>query len=354
MAEYELVLVDRTPNQSSAPTLTDVGPLVAPTITYTDVLDGDGTLKCSVVPERIDPDVKTALLNFTDPDSPPDGLEVHLYRDGVKVWAGPLVAPTLEGGSLTLRARSRSYDLRRMWVTSDLTFSSVDQYTIVAGLVDHWQDLDYGHWGIDTSSVGLSGTTRTRTYLAAEHPNVHEQIDNLSNVLNGFDWWVDPDGTLNLAAERGSDLTGTVVFDLRNIADPDIAVSVGPEDVASEAFGLATSADFDPLTSTRSNVTLRETFGRCGVAATFDGVSVQGTLDDHTQQLVDDRDGPLFDPGADLIPVSDVEPGDFAPGDLAEWSLDIGLGLQTFTRRLSTVGVSVDENGGETMSVAFL
>lgn len=351
---YELVLVDRTPNQLTSPTLTDIGPLIAPTITYTDQLNGDGTLQCSIVPDRLDPEVKTALVNLMDPSVAPDPLELHLYRDGAKVWAGPLVGWQMQGRTLTLDARGLAYYLRYMWVTSDINHTATDQYTIAAGLIDHWQNLGYGHYGIDTSSVGTSGVTRDQTYLAAEHHNIHEAITRLGLRTNGFDWWIDADGTLNLAAQRGSDLTSTVVFDLRNITNPGIAGSVAAGDVASEGFGLATDADIEPLTSTRSNTTVRSTFGRAGVAETFDGIKKQTTLDGHTQRLVDDRSGVLFVPGPELIPVADVRPGDFGPGDTVEWSFDAGLGLQTFSRRLEQVRASVDQDGGETMSVAML
>lgn len=351
---YELILVDRTPNQLTGPTLTDIGPLIAPTITYSDVLNGDGQLQCSVVPDKLDTDVKGALRGLMNPSIAPDPLELHLYRDGAKVWAGPLVGWQVQGGTLTLDARGMAYYLRYMWATSDLTYSSTDQYAIAAALVDHWQNLDYGHYGIDTSSVGTSGITRTRTYLAAEHHNIHEAVTSLGQVTNGFDWWIASDGTLNVTSQRGSDRTSEIVFDLRNITNSGIIGSVAADDVASEGFGLATDADSEPLTSTQGNASVRQTFGRSGVAKTFDGVTVQTTLDGHTRRLIDDRSGALFVPGPELIPVADVRPGDFGPGDIVEWSFDAGLGLQTFNRRLASVQISVDENGGETMSVAML
>lgn len=354
MADHQLTLVDRTPQQTAAPTLTPVGPLPAPTITYTDALNSDGTLKCSVVPRLLDNDVKTALRDAIDPSTPPDPLELHLHRDGTLVWAGPLVGGQIQGGTISLDGRSLSYYLHHMWVTADLTFTDVDQHTIAASLIDHWQNLDWGDYGIDTTAVTASGVTRRRTYLAAEHPNIHEQVARLGQVIDGYDWWIDPDRQLHLTDERGSDLTSAVVFDLRNVADPGIAFLSGADDIASEAFGLATSVDSDPLTSVQSDTSVRQTFGRAGVAATFDGVTRQATLDGHTSQFLQDRVGPKFDPGPELIPVADVGPGDFGPGDTVEWSFDAGLGVQTFPARLSKVQVTIGEDGGVSMKVGML
>ena len=94
---YELVLVERTPNLPAAASYVEVGQLLAPTITWTDVLNGDGTLSCSTSTNRLDADVKQALRDYITPDGAPTGLELLLYRDGTPVWRGPLVGGQVQG-----------------------------------------------------------------------------------------------------------------------------------------------------------------------------------------------------------------------------------------------------------------
>lgn len=355
-AVYELSVWQRTPNQTTAATYVEIGPIKSPTITWGDELDRDGKLQASCQPDRLDEDVRQALRDALTPSPSPQGVELRLLRDGAIVWAGPLVGGQIQGGTLSLTARGLGYYLRYMWVTGSAattyTFTGSDEFTIGKWLVDHWQALDYGHFGIDTSSIGTSGTTRDRTYVAAENPNVHQELERLASVA-GFNWWIDPATRQLNFGTRGTDLSSTVVLDSRNIGDEGIAADTAADEFASEAFGVGTSADSDPITSTQSNTTVRQSFGRVGIAASFDGVSVQGTLDDHTSKLVDDHDRPAFVPGPKLIPVIDADIGDFGPGDTVPWEYDAGLGLQTFTGRLHLVQGSVGPNGGESIAVSF-
>jgi hypothetical protein len=98
---------------------------------------------------------------------------------------------------------------------------------------------------------------------------------------------------------------------------------------------------------------LAATFGRAAVGATFDGVTVQSTLDDHTGRLLADRDSQLLQPAAGLIPVADVDPLSFRPGDTVAYAFDPGLGLVDVTRRVQARQVTVDESGNETVGVVF-
>ncbi len=350
---YELQVWQRTPVQASAATFTEVGRVVSPTITWADELDADGRLDCSCQPDRLDADVKAALRDAADKTSP-QGVELRLVSDGTTIWAGPLVGGQIQGRTLTLTAHGLAYYLRYMWVTSDLTYSAVDQYTIGKGLVDHWQALDYGHFAIDTSSVGTSGTTRDRTYLAAEQHNVHKVLSELAAVDGGFNWWVDPSSRELTFGDRGTDLSATVVLDFRNVANASIAFDTAAGAFASEGFGTGTSSSDVPSTSTRSDTGVRASFGRAGVAASFDGVSDQSTLDAYTQQLVDDHSVPTFVPGPEVSPVTDADVGDFGPGDIVTYSFDSGLGLQTFARRLVKVQTSVGPDGSERMTAEFV
>lgn len=351
---YELGLWQRTPQSGAAATFVEVGRIVSPTITWSDELDGDGRLNASCVPDRLDDDVRTAIRDAADPTSP-QGCELRLLRDGTVVWAGPLVGGQIQGGTLTLVAFGLSAYLRGMFVTSDLTYSATDQYTIGKGLVDHWQALTYGNYGIDTSGIGTSGTTRDRTYKAAEHPNIHRELSNLAAVDGGFNWHVDAaTRALTFAASRGTDLSASVVLDSRNVGDAGIAFDTTPGQFGTVALGVGTSGTDAPITSTQTNATALASFGRWGVAGTFDGVTVQGTLDSHTQRMVDDYSVPTFAPGPDLIPIEEADVGDFGPGDTVQWAFDAGLGLQTFDRRIATVQFTVGPDGGETMAVGFL
>jgi hypothetical protein len=348
---YELVAVARTPAASGAPELVEIGPIVAPSITWTDELEGPGAIQFSCEVDRLSSDVKE---RFRDLKAHP--TEVWLNLDGQRVAAGPVFGYQLQGGTLSATAPGLLAYLGYMWLTEDLVFAGVDQFAIAAALIDHWQDLAYGHFGIDTSGVGTSGVPpRDRSYVAAEQHQVLRRVLELAAVDDGFDVHIDP-ATRELVLHhpyRGEDLTSSVVVDARNITDDSLVVSVAPGDLASEAFGLGTGPTAVRIVSTRSDATVRAAFGRAGVAENFDGVSVQGTLDDHTQALLDARTDQLITPAAGLIPVDDVNEMSFGPGDTIAYAFDPGLGLVALERRVLRKQVTVDAKGSTEVSVAF-
>lgn len=352
---YELVAVARANQSAAAPTLTEVGPIVAPSITWTRRLNDPGTLAFSVNTDRQSSDVRSRLLDLRDAPT-----EVWLYRDGTLIFQSAIFTYQIQGTggpghTLSATCPGVLAYLGYMHVVSDLTYTGVDQFTIAAGLIDQWQDLTYGNFGIDLSTVGTSGVTRDREYKAVERHNVLQRVQELGRVINGFD--VDLDhATRKLVLSypsQGSDLSGSVFLDARNISDAGVSVSVAPGDIASEAYGIGTGPEQEPITSTQANTALRAAFGRTGVTETFDGVSVQATLDGHTEALLDARAEQVFTPAAGLIPMEDADVGSFDVGDTVTYRYDSGLGLMEGAFRVAELQVSVDQNGSESMAVSF-
>lgn len=349
-SRYELVAVARIPQAAAPPTLTEIGPIVAPTIIWTDGLNQPGAVAFSCTADRLASDVRARFL-----DVAANPTEVWLYRDGVIVAAGIVEAGQVQGGILSCTCPGLLHYLAYMHVVADVTYTADDQFAIAAALVEQWQSLSYGDFGIDTSGVGTSGITLDRTYLAAERHEVLRRVLDLGARVDGFDTHVDP-ATRALALShplRGTDLTSSVVLDARNITDGSFVFSVAPGDLASEALGVGTLGGADPITSTAENTTLRQAWGRTGVTETFDGVDDAGVLGDHTERLLDDRTTMVSAPGPGLLPVADADVGSFGPGDEVTYSFDSGLGTVTLTGRIGEKRVTVDEQGNETMAVSF-
>ncbi len=356
---YAIALVRRTPQSATAPTLVEVGPLVAAGLAWSDELNRDGMATLSVKTQTMTAAVKSAigdmLASLTTNQIP--GFEVWIYRDGVFQWAGPVVHLRLQPNQVGFTCRGLMYYLRWMWIKyADLTYTGVDQYTIAAGLVDHWQDETYGNYGIDTSGVGLSGVTRTRSYLTADNHNAYERIIELGDVANGFDITIDPSTrALLLESPKGTDRTATVVIDKRNVVNAQAEVIVSADAIASEAF--ATSPDA-ALEATASNTTVRQSFGRAGMAMAFDGITVSGTLANKATKLLAPRTSPLFLPPAEVRPVVvngvvTFDINGFASGDTIAIAYDFGFGMVSAEKRVLGKFVRVDEVGRERVGVTF-
>lgn len=347
MAQYDIVAVRRTPQSSGAPTLVELGPLHA-TVEYTDILNAapEGTFAMST--DSLQDDIKSALRTI---DTTP--LEVWVYRDGVKVFAGPVIGYEVQDSIISLSCRGLELYTAYMLVHTDKTWSAVDQYTIATDMIDDWQVQTYGHYGIDTSGIGLSGTTRSLVIPGAEEARiVYSELMELAGLDNGFDWWVDPiDGDLELAASRGSDKSTSVFLEL-GVRSAAVRASVGPGVIASEAYGTGTGGD-PVLTATKTNTTMREAWGRAGVAVTMDGAPDASTLGDAVQSYLDARDKFFFLPGPNMIPVTGADVNDFGVGDTVTYTYDAGLGQQTGSFRIMKRTVSVDADGQENMTVDF-
>lgn len=348
--DWLLEAVARTPAASGPPTLTVLGPIPFTNLAYDDELNRDGSMNFSVRPEKLPGAVRDRFADLTVAP-----LEVVLRRGDRTLFAGPVWTWGLQGGTLAVNCRGLGGYLRYMQldnVTGSLGWASLDQHLIAKALVDAWQALAYGNFGIDTSAIAPSGVTRQRTYLHVERHEIYQRLVELCEISGGFDWHVDP-VTRALVLDhptRGVDLSASVHLDLRNITSGDESASVAAGDVASEAFGVG-SAD-PPATSQQANTTLRQTFGRVGVSETFD-VAEQATLNGHVARLLGDRASMLRVPGPGLMPVRDADVGDFAPGDRISYVYDAGLGVVSRADRVARLQVQVDEGGGVEMAVEF-
>lgn len=260
---YRVTIVARTPQQSAAPTLVELGPVVdARKLAWSTELNAAGSATFACDPRTLPEDVKIRLRNLAAYP-----CEVWIDREGVRMFAGPIIGLGHGGSDLTVTAAGLFYYTRYMVIATDEVFTTVDQWNIARDLIEQWQDLDYGNYGLDVSAGSTSGKTRDRSYLGSvEEHVVAQRLVELADVIDGFDFWIDPDTrVLELADTRGTDKTATVILDARGITEPTAFLSVAAGDIASEAVGRSFDPDTDTvLFSGAENTTLRGIFRPLG------------------------------------------------------------------------------------------
>ena len=348
MAVYTAVAVARTPNQSAPPTLVEMGPLSG-SIAYTDILNDTGEASVSVSVNALAEDIKARLRDLLVAP-----LEVVIYRDSTAVFRGPVVGGGVANEVLTLDVRSLDYYLDYMARYTDYTASSVDQYAIVKALVDTYQALDYGDFGIDTSGIGSSGVTRNYAIVAEEPKILGDVLRELSGIDNGFDYHVDHE-TRDLVLEtlKGSDKSASVFLE-RGVTSSEARFTVAAGHIASDIQSVGTGPDIQtPLLDSAADASVRSAFGRVTIPKSMDNVTDATNLADATQAFLDERGSVFFIPGPSLTPVAGAGVEDFDTGDLVTYSFDAGLGLVTGTYRITKKQVSVSDSGQETISVEF-
>lgn len=354
MAAFEVVLVARVPAPAGPPTLAEVDWLVFDQLTYIDELNrpGSATVGCPI--RSLSDASKQRLARLDQFPS-----EVWVNYGSTRVWAGEVQTLGLQGQSVQLNCAGLLGYTFRMGVTTDLTFAAVDQFAIARALVDHWQGLSYGNYGIDTSGVTPSGVTRDRTYLRDELHNIGQRLQELGAVQNGFDIHVDPTSRALVLSypQRGIDLTASVFLDQRNIDSASVALSVAPADLVTDVSATGSYQDATGANTVTyaelANTSLRATYGRSWSGQNFQNVTVGETVLGHGTAYLDARNRVLFQPGATIKPRVGADVRDFGPGDTISYSYDAGLGVQSGTYRVAKKTVTVDQGGDRKIGVEF-
>lgn len=351
---YELVCVGRIPATQGQPTFLQVDPIDWSGLSYVDELSK---------PQQLN--VGCQIAGLTEPilqrlrDLATLATELWLYRDGVLVFAGPLLGWQVQSESLTLTAQGLLAYLGMMVVQTDLVYKQADQFSIVTGLIDQWQALDYGNFGIDTTGISPSGVKRDATYLKTELHNVGQRVYELSQRANGFDVAIDPKSRkLELSYPiQGVDRSSgedSIVFDARNVTSPNILCSAGVGDVASEAFVTGTSATGGAAVyATAANTELRSKYGRTAVTASYQDVSEQSTANDYATALEAARGQALLIPGPDVRVTPDADLRSYTVGDTVSYTLHEKLSVSG-SFRIRKRQVTVSKTGQEAVTVQFV
>lgn len=351
LARYELVCVARIPQTTGAPALLAVDPVDWSSLTWVEELSRPQTLSATCkISKLTDP----VIQRLQTPHELP--TELWLYRNGKLIVAGPMLGWSVSGEEVTIEAQGLLAYAFMMFVTADLVYSATDQFAIVRGLIDHWQNLEYGNFGIDTSEPSLSGFVRDATFLKKELTNVGKAITDLSAGADGFDVLIDPASRkLQLFYPRqGIDRsTGedAIVFDSRNVTSSNVACSIAPGDVATESIGTGSNTAGEGLYATAANLELRAKYGRSAVAATFDSAD-QATLDSQVGGLLNARDQVLLIPGTNTRVTVDADLASYDIGDTISYQLHGRLSVQS-AFRIRKRSVSVAQTGTEAVSFEF-
>lgn len=245
---------------------------------------------------------------------------------------------------------------RQILLSGDtLTFAGVDQTDIAWSLIAAAQAHRAGDLGIWKGVVdGYTGQVRDRTYEAGD--SIGQRIQELSEVINGFDWDITPDSASSLRFDawypgRGSDrgvvllLGGLVATVSREVNPSDYANAIrysGGEATTAgewEAGDLGTPGAFPQ--------------GRWDKAFGDDGLTTQASLDERAEwQLAESQV---------VTPVYTVRlkrggwegPDHIWVGDTVRLIIPSGrLDVDT-TARVHEVQIDIDEDGGETVTLTL-
>lgn len=163
------------------------------------------------------PDTATVAL---DGDDPILGLIVELVtdlvvlRDGVVMFRGRVatLGDRMEGDTYAVTVTAVDY--RQLFQTrmihTDVTFNNVPQAEIVWQLINTSQMQESGFLGIGPGILDSGGVSRDRSYFAGDY--IGKLIDDMRQVIDGFDWWIDTDLLLQVRSPRREAATNYVLL----------------------------------------------------------------------------------------------------------------------------------------------
>lgn len=244
---------------------------------------------------------------------------------------------------------------------TEVTFTGVDQFRIVEDLVNHATFYNFGTV-VDRvdfhgpAGGGLSGVTRDRTYWTYELKPIGEAIEQLSAVINGFDFsesytWTagDPDvitpridlwyprkgGAQDLVLEQGKNLILLrQTLDATKLATRAIATGSGIGDamLMSEAVDLAQEYPTGayPLLQT---------------VHSYPDVSIQETLDDHAARDLATYKYPVETLEVEILDITDSELGTFGEGDTFRVIANDGYVAVDGDYRIESMDVTISDTG---------
>lgn len=360
MPFYEVVAYARIQAQSAAPTFTELGHIFVTAgsqgqatesggLSWSKELYSDGSISVSTLPEVLNDDIGDNLRDMAN-----NPMEIGVFRDGVLVQRGPLIAWQVEGETLVLHARGLSYYLRYMFVTSDLTLSK-DQAFIVQDLIDHHQDKDYGDFGLDASGITSHSQNRAREYKAGEQVNIYEEIRDLAEIDNGFDMVVDPvDRDVDLFNPTKGSVKAASILDNRVVTSPNMSDVVTAGRFGSSAFAAGVDSGGALQTAIITNTSVRNNFGLAYVARAVPGIDSVADLTNIATRIRDIVSDELFTPNKKYGSATGVSVDDFDIGDTVTFDYNAGFGRLVYAKRVKNIFVSVTGGNLETLTLDFV
>lgn len=252
---------------------------------------------------------------------------VYTDRDGVLLACHVIWDTTYHVSNQTLELSGSelwSYFQHR-YISGDRTYSQVDQFDIARDLLRQEFGQPNGDILVQVDAVGttpLSGRLRDRTYLASDAKLLSEAVEQLSQVIDGFDFDLqvgyNPDGTkfrkLVLAYPRLGQADSGLYFrlpgDLQDFDWPRQGSKVAARAIAIGANGLRQDAlDWGQLSPVPRAAPLLE------IANTYSDVSDTATLLSHAQSDLSGRTQPVGVPS--VVTRADQQPvlGSYGLGD---------------------------------------
>ncbi|MFI9721532.1 hypothetical protein ACIHFE_18075 [Streptomyces sp. NPDC052396] len=318
-------------------------------IAYTDTLNASGTMSCTV---------PLSAPAATPDKLYPGGTGLAVLRDGEPIWGGILwtLNADLEAGTLTLNASGFHSHLKGKHFVAGETARDVDQNAMVR----NWVSRSNANSGIatDVSRIKDSGRKRTRVWTRYECKNLGDAIEELAEVIDGFNfryapYWIERrkrmGNRLLISPRSGTPGTGLLEHRINcNVT----SVSYDSTALATNAYAIgADNGAGEKLMGSARNAELGERIPARDSVTTYTDIKETETLLSKAQAAIDAGREPVAIPTLTLYP--GMSPAGFTVGDAVTVRVDSGYVAVLDDFIITERKVDIETTGREGVSLSL-
>lgn len=246
----------------------------------------------------------------------PGKREVHLYRNGIRVWGGYLwgVGST---DSDNVRFACEGFGSRlSKWAHSvNKTYTNVDQIDIAWDLINTYQANTNANMGFTRGSASLSGFVRTIKWLSYERPFVQDAIEEMALDDDGFDWEIDQFKAFNTFYKNRGTTRPDVIFELgKNVVG--LSIDIDATSLANNFTGLGSGDGANMCVAVTIDATSQAAYGRLDGVISLQELRTFASLQRRTDAELRIYKNPRWQPQLSLQMGTDASYGGFSLGDL--------------------------------------
>lgn len=276
--------------------------------------------------------------------------EVFILRNGFTVWSGQQANRyvNIQANSpqmVTITCFTFFEMLNSRFTETYVRYDATDQGEILKDLVDTSQALEDGDFGFTFAPIPAT-MNRDREYATY---NIMEAFINMSNVINGPDFWIDHDKVIHIVPYRGIDKSPTVVLEWGvNILNADIQENFATP--ANEAIVLGSGFGSSQEIGGYTDESAREIYGLRQQRVSETDVSEVDTLNDKGEAVVNMYKQALVTIDFSQIPNTTPEFGSISIGDSVRVRIQEGIYDINNVFRIYGYTVAIGETGEENIS----
>ena len=227
-------------------------------------------------------------------------------------------------------------------------FTDIDQGTILWTLINDFQNLPNGNYGITQGNI-ITGIKRDRTYPPFK--NIYEAFRQMTEVINGCDIEITEEKVSNVYAYQGRQLEAIVFEYGKNISG--LKFNFSMKDLANQANVIGSGEGEDLLYSIAHNAQSQAIYGLMQKSFLHSDVVLKDTLTEHAEKYVEEYPKPTSIYGVNVKSTADTTLKSYGVGDEVRLRIKKGyLDIDTY-RRIKKITVNVNSEEVEDIGVEF-